>query len=121
MGAGTSVVVLKRFSDAVADGDDISAVILGSATNNDGSACAGYTAPGVDGQATVIADAVAFAGIKPETIDYVECHGTGTVLGDSIEIAAMGRVFTERATIRWCSAPSRRAWATWTGRRAPAA
>ncbi|MFT9821166.1 beta-ketoacyl synthase N-terminal-like domain-containing protein, partial [Lysinibacillus sp. NPDC056185] len=98
MGSGTSVVVLKRLSDALDDGDDISAVVLGSATNNDGSACAGFTAPGVDGQAAVIADAIAFAGVKPETIDYVECHGTGTVLGDSIEVAAMDRVFPERAT-----------------------
>jgi acyl transferase domain-containing protein/acyl carrier protein len=96
MGSGASVVVLKRLADAIADGDHITAVILGSATNNDGSACAGYTAPGVDGQAAVIADAISFAGIKPETISYVECHGTGTVLGDSIEVAAMARVFPDR-------------------------
>ena len=74
MGSGVSVVALKRLSDALADGDHISAVILGSAANNDGSACAGYTAPGVDGQAAVIADAIRFAGVKPETIGYVECH-----------------------------------------------
>jgi acyl transferase domain-containing protein/acyl carrier protein len=97
MGSGASVVVLKRLADAIADGDHISAVVLGSATNNDGSACAGYTAPGVDGQAAVIADALSFAGVKPETVDYVECHGTGTVLGDSIEVAAMSRVFPDRA------------------------
>ena len=96
MGSGVSVVALKRLSDALADGDHISAVILGSAANNDGSACAGYTAPGVDGQAAVIADAIRFAGVKPETIGYVECHGTGTVLGDSIELAAMARVFPDR-------------------------
>ncbi|MGZ4432668.1 MAG: SDR family oxidoreductase, partial [Trebonia sp.] len=96
MGSGVSVVTLKRLSDALADGDHITAVILGSATNNDGSACAGYTAPGVDGQAEVIADAIRFAGVKPETISYVECHGTGTVLGDSIELAAMARVFPDR-------------------------
>ena len=95
-GSGVSVVVLKRLPDAIADGDHINAVILGSAVNNDGSACAGYTAPGVDGQAAVITDAISFAGVKPETIDYVECHGTGTVLGDSIELAAMARVFPER-------------------------
>jgi acyl transferase domain-containing protein/acyl carrier protein len=96
VGSGVSVVVLRRLSDALADGDHINAVILGSAVNNDGSACAGYTAPGVDGQASVIADAIGFAGVKPETIDYVECHGTGTVLGDSIELAAMARVFPGR-------------------------
>ena len=96
MGSGVSVVTLKRLTDAMADGDSIAAVILGSATNNDGSACAGYTAPGVDGQSAVIADALTFAGVKPETIDYVECHGTGTVLGDSIELAAMARQFPDR-------------------------
>jgi len=96
MGSGVSVVTLRRLSDALADGDHISAVILGSAANNDGSACAGYTAPGVDGQAAVIADAITFAGVKPESIGYVECHGTGTVLGDSIELAAMARVFPDR-------------------------
>lgn len=96
IGSGVSVVVLKRLADAIADGDNINALILGSAVNNDGSACAGYTAPGVDGQAAVIADAMGFAGVKPETIDYVECHGTGTVLGDSIELAAMARVFPDR-------------------------
>lgn len=97
MGSGVSVVVLKRLSEAIADGDHITAVVLGSATNNDGSACAGYTAPGVDGQAAVIADAISFAGVKAESVDYVECHGTGTVLGDSIELAAMAKVFPERA------------------------
>jgi acyl transferase domain-containing protein len=96
VGSGVCVVALKRLTDAMADGDHIHAVILGSAVNNDGSACAGYTAPGVEGQAAVIADAISFAGVAPETIGYVECHGTGTVLGDSIELAAMARVFPER-------------------------
>lgn len=95
-GNAVSVVVLKRLGDAIADGDHITAVVLGSATNNDGSACAGYTAPGVDGQAAVIADAISFAGVKPESIGYIECHGTGTVLGDSIELAAMARNFRAR-------------------------
>ncbi|MEU8180112.1 SDR family NAD(P)-dependent oxidoreductase [Micromonospora sp. NPDC049044] len=94
--SGVSTVVLKRLADAIADGDHITAVVLGSAVNNDGSACAGYTAPGVDGQATVIADAISFAGVEPRSIGYVECHGTGTVLGDSIELAAMARVFPDR-------------------------
>ncbi|MEV4112087.1 SDR family oxidoreductase [Nonomuraea sp. NPDC049695] len=93
IGNGVSVVVLKRLSDAIADNDHIDAVILGSAVNNDGRACAGYTAPGVDGQASVIEEAISFAGVGPETIGYVECHGTGTMLGDSIELAAMARAF----------------------------
>ncbi|HEX5598093.1 MAG TPA: SDR family NAD(P)-dependent oxidoreductase [Micromonosporaceae bacterium] len=96
IGSGVSAVVLKRLSDAIADGDNIITVVLGSAVNNDGSACAGYTAPGVDGQSEVIADAISFAGVQPESIGYVECHGTGTLLGDSIELAAMARVFPDR-------------------------
>ncbi|HEX6498622.1 MAG TPA: SDR family NAD(P)-dependent oxidoreductase [Micromonosporaceae bacterium] len=93
MGAGVGVVALKRMADAVADGDVIHAVILGSAVNNDGRDRVGYTAPGVDGQAAVIESALAVAGVKPETVGYVECHATGTMLGDSIELAAMNRVF----------------------------
>jgi acyl transferase domain-containing protein/acyl carrier protein len=95
MGSGVGAVALKRMSEAVADGDVIHAVILGSATNNDGRVRAGYTAPGVDGQAEVIELALGVAGVKPETVGYVECHATGTALGDSIELAAMARVFTQ--------------------------
>ncbi|MGI5274519.1 SDR family NAD(P)-dependent oxidoreductase [Nonomuraea sp. CA-218870] len=95
MGAGAGAVTLKRMSDAIADGDVIHAVILGSASNNDGRLRAGYTAPGVDGQAEVIESALGVAGVKPETVGYVECHATGTMLGDSIELAAMNRVFTQ--------------------------
>jgi acyl transferase domain-containing protein/acyl carrier protein len=97
MGSGAGVVTLKRMSDALADGDLIHAVILGSAINNDGRARAGYTAPGVDGQAEVIESALAVAGVKPETIGYLECHATGTMLGDSIELAAITRVLTRPA------------------------
>jgi phthiocerol/phenolphthiocerol synthesis type-I polyketide synthase E len=97
MGSGVALVALKRLSDAVEAGDHISAVILGSATNNDGSQCAGYTAPGVDGQAEVIAEAISFAGVPADSIGYLECHGTGTLLGDSIEVAAMAKVFPDRA------------------------
>ncbi|MEV0201458.1 SDR family NAD(P)-dependent oxidoreductase [Nonomuraea sp. NPDC050691] len=93
MGSGAGVVALKRMSDALADGDVIHAVILGSAANNDGRLRAGYTAPGVDGQAEVIESALGVAGVKPDTVGYVECHATGTMLGDSIELAAMNRVF----------------------------
>jgi len=95
LGNGVAVVALKRMTEALADGDVIHAVILGSAVNNDGRACAGYTAPGVDGQAEVIELALGVADVKPETIGYVECHATGTMLGDSIELAAMGRVFQQ--------------------------
>ncbi|MFB4274494.1 SDR family NAD(P)-dependent oxidoreductase [Nonomuraea sp. MTCD27] len=95
MGSGAGVVALKRMSDAIEDGDIIHAVILGSAANNDGRLRAGYTAPGVDGQADVIESALGVAGVKPDTVGYVECHATGTMLGDSIELAAMNRVFAQ--------------------------
>ena len=92
-GSGVGVVVLKRLADAIADGDSIYAVIKGAAINNDGAAKLSYTAPSVDGQAEVIAMAQAVAGVDPETISYVECHGTGTPLGDPIEIAALTQAF----------------------------
>ena len=97
-GHGAGVVLLKRLEDAVRDGDHIAAVIRGFAINNDGSAKAGYMAPGVDGQARVIAAAQAMAGIGPESISYVEAHGTGTPLGDPIEIAALTKVFRAATT-----------------------
>jgi len=93
MGSGVGAVTLKRMSEAIADGDIIHAVILGSATNNDGRVRAGYTAPGVDGEAEVIELALGVAGVKSSDIGYVECHATGTSLGDSIELAALNRVF----------------------------
>jgi acyl transferase domain-containing protein/thioesterase domain-containing protein/acyl carrier protein len=93
-GNGVGVVVLKRLSEAIADGDYIHAVIKGSAINNDGSVKVGYTAPSVDGQAAVIAQALANAEVEPETITYIETHGTGTPLGDPIEIAALKQVFS---------------------------
>lgn len=92
-GHGVGVVVLKRLEDAMRDGDHIAAVIRGFAVNNDGSAKAGYMAPGVDGQARVIAAAQAMAGVDAASISYVEAHGTATPLGDPIEIAALTRVF----------------------------
>jgi len=91
--AGVAVVVLKRLEDAVADGDTIHAVILGSAINNDGSAKVGFMAPGVDGQAAVIGDALSVAGVSSRSIGYVEAHGTGTSLGDPVEVAALTRAF----------------------------
>ncbi|MEO0015401.1 MAG: hypothetical protein RLZZ535_3790, partial [Cyanobacteriota bacterium] len=93
IGNGVGIVVLKRLSEAIADGDYIQAVIKGAAINNDGAGKVGYTAPSVDGQAEVIAEAMMLAGVEPETIDYIQAHGTGTTLGDPIEIAALSQVF----------------------------
>lgn len=95
MGSGTGVVMLKRMADAIEDGDVIHSIILGSAVNNDGRVRAGYTAPGVDGEAEVIELALGVAGVKADSIGYVECHATGTSLGDSIELAALNRVFAQ--------------------------
>lgn len=95
VGNGVGIVVLKRLSDVRADGDHIYAVVLGSASNNDGRAKVGFTAPGADGQAEVIAYAQSVADAPAESIGYVECHGTGTMLGDSVELAAMDRVFRD--------------------------
>ncbi len=92
-GEGCGIVVLKRLSEALADGDTIYAVIRGSAMNNDGSLKVGYTAPSVDGQAEAIALAQAVAGVDPETIQYVEAHGSGTPLGDPIEVTALTHAF----------------------------
>ena len=94
-GNGTGVVVLKRLEDALKDGDHIYAIIKGSAFNNDGANRVGYTAPSVDGQSQVIANAQIMANVNPETITYIETHGTGTSLGDPIEIKALTQVFRE--------------------------
>ena len=92
-GEGVGVVVLKRLGDALADGDPIRAVVRGSAINNDGFVKAGFTAPGVQGQAKVIAEALDVAGVEAATITYVETHGSGTPLGDSVELRALNRAF----------------------------
>ncbi|MFI9598017.1 type I polyketide synthase [Nonomuraea sp. NPDC052265] len=92
-GNGVGVVVLKRLADAIRDRDTIYAVIKGSAINNDGARKVGYTAPSVRGQADVIRAAHAAAGVRPETIQYVETHGTGTELGDKIEVEALTQAF----------------------------
>lgn len=95
-GNGVGVVALKRLDRALADGDCIHAVIKGSAMNNDGALKIGYTAPSVQGQTDVIAEAQAVAGIEPEQISYIEAHGTGTPLGDTIEMTALTKVFRAR-------------------------
>ncbi len=94
---GAALVLLKRLSDAIEDGDPIYAVIRGAATNNDGGHKASFTAPSIDGQAEVIAAAHEDAGIDPRTISYVEAHGTATPLGDPVEIEGLTRAF-RRAT-----------------------
>jgi len=93
MGDGAGVVALKKLKNAVADGDHIYAVIKGSAINNDGYRKAGYTAPSVEGQADAIKAALKVAGAAPETIGFIETHGTATKLGDTIEIEALKIVF----------------------------
>jgi acyl transferase domain-containing protein len=92
-GSGIGIVLLKRLADAVADGDYIYAIIKGSAVNNDGALKAGFTAPSVKGQASVISQALSNARISPDTISCIEAHGTGTKLGDPIEMAALNQVF----------------------------
>ncbi|MBP0020481.1 MAG: SDR family NAD(P)-dependent oxidoreductase [Cyanobacteria bacterium SBLK] len=95
-GNGIGVVVLKRLEDAIADGDTIYAIIKGSAVNNDGARKVGYTAPSEEGQTRVIRTAQMMAEVEPDSIGYMEAHGTGTPLGDPIEIAAMTKAFREK-------------------------
>jgi phthiocerol/phenolphthiocerol synthesis type-I polyketide synthase E len=92
-GSGVGVVALKRLGDALRDGDPIRAVIKGSAINNDGAARVAFSAPGVEGQSSVITEALAAADVDPTTIQYVEAHGSGTDLGDVIEIAALKKAY----------------------------
>jgi len=92
-GHGVGIVLLKRLPDALEDKDYIYAVIKGSAINNDGSFKVGYTAPSVEGQTNVIAEALAVADVDAETVSYIEAHGTGTPLGDPVEINALTQAF----------------------------
>ncbi|MEQ1873207.1 MAG: SDR family NAD(P)-dependent oxidoreductase [Ilumatobacteraceae bacterium] len=92
-GSGVGVVVLRRLADAIADGDHIYSVVRGTAINNDGARKVGYLAPSVDGQAACITEALAVAEVAPPTVGFVECHGTGTPMGDPIEIAALDQAF----------------------------
>lgn len=90
---GVGVVLLKRLEDALEDGDTIYAVVRGAAMNNDGAAKVSFAAPSVDGQAQVIATAQAIADVDPESVTYVECHGTGTPIGDPIEVSGLTKAF----------------------------
>lgn len=92
-GSGMGLVTLKRLADAVRDGDQVWAVIKGFAVNNDGSKKVSYSAPSVDAQSEVVILAMAAANVHPETIQYIETHGTGTDLGDPIEITALTQAF----------------------------
>ena len=94
-GSGAALVLLKRASEALADGDHVHALIKGSAVNNDGGRKVGFTAPDVERQAAVIAEAQINAGVPAETITYMEAHGTGTALGDPIEFAALTQAFRQ--------------------------
>lgn len=103
-GSGAGLVVLRRLEDALKSGDNIHAVIRGSAVNNDGAGKAGYLAPSVDGQARAAAEALAVAGVEPASIAYIEAHGTGTPVGDPIEVAALTQAYGGGAhgPTGWC-------------------
>ncbi len=92
-GSGVGIVVLKRLADAIDDGDSIYAMIKGSAVNNDGASKATYTSPSVDSQTEVVLQALANASVEAGSITYIEAHGTGTILGDPIEVAALTNAF----------------------------
>ncbi|MPZ81620.1 MAG: polyketide synthase [Actinophytocola sp.] len=97
-GNGAGAVVLKRLADALDDGDHVDAVLRGWAVNNDGARRAGFTAPGREGQAAVVVEALAGGDIAAETIGLVETHGSGTVVGDALEVAALTRAFRTGST-----------------------
>ena len=101
-GSGVGVVVLKRLEDAIRDRDHVRAVIKATAINNDGSGKVGYLAPSVDGQAENMAIAIEMAGIESASIGYVECHGSGTAMGDPIEVAALTQAFGEAPRRQGC-------------------
>jgi amino acid adenylation domain-containing protein len=92
-GSGVGVVLLKRLEDAVKDNDTILGVIKGYASNNDGDRKTGFTAPSVMGQSECIINSQRMAGVNPDQIDYIECHGTATNLGDPIEVQALKEAF----------------------------
>jgi acyl transferase domain-containing protein/thioesterase domain-containing protein/acyl carrier protein len=99
-GSGVGIVVLRPLEDALRDGDRIYALIKGSAVNNDGAGKVSYLAPSVDGQAAVVAEALAAAGVEADTLDYIEAHGSGTPMGEPIEVAALNQAFGRRSPLR---------------------
>lgn len=103
LGSGAGMVVLKRLEDAQRDGDFIHAVIRGTAVNSDGADKVGFTAPSVQGQAEVIRAALAMADVDPAEVGYVETHGTGTVLGDPIEMAALMQAYGPSCPKQQCA------------------
>lgn len=98
LGNGVGIVVLKRLEDALKDGDRIEAVIRGVGMNNDGSDKVSFAAPSVEGQAKALMMAYEDANLNPETISYIETHGTATPLGDPIEFAALTQAFHSQTT-----------------------
>ena len=99
-GDGVGLVLLKNLSQAIADRDAIYATIRGSAINNDGGRKVSYTASSVGAQARAMVEAMAMAGVKPDEIGYVECHGAGTIVGDPLEIDALARAFRTQTNRR---------------------
>ncbi|HEX3647191.1 MAG TPA: SDR family NAD(P)-dependent oxidoreductase [Pseudonocardiaceae bacterium] len=103
-GNGGGVVILKRLSDALADGDHVRSLVMGNAINNDGATKVGFTAPSEDGQAAVVANALAVSGVDARSVSYVEAHGTATALGDPIEVAALSRAYgRDNDDTGWCA------------------
>jgi acyl transferase domain-containing protein/SAM-dependent methyltransferase len=100
VGSGVGLVVLKRLKEALADRDNVRAIILGTGLNNDGNDKVGYTAPSFKGQAAAIRAAHAMSRVPADSIGYIEAHGTGTILGDPIEVAALNDVFKAATTRR---------------------
>lgn len=97
-GDGCGVVVLRRLEDALADGDPIRAVIRGTAINNSGTVAAGFSTPSARAQEDAAAEALAIAGVKADSISYVELHGSGSTIGDAIEVTALTRVFRKASS-----------------------
>ncbi|MFJ8716859.1 thioester reductase domain-containing protein [Streptomyces violaceus] len=105
-GAGAGAVVLRRLDDALADGDPVLAVVRGSAVGNDGSQRSGFTAPSSTGLAGVVSGALAVADTAPHTVRYVEAHGSGTQLGDSLELRGLTEGFRAAAESAGTPQPS---------------
>lgn len=103
-GSGAGAIVLKRLQSALDDGDPILAVIQGSAINNDGASKSEFTAPSLSAQADLIVETLAIAGVAAESVSYIEAHGTGTFLGDPIEVAALNRAYrSQTENVKYCS------------------